>query len=117
MGYLDYLLEAQLACRGHAEAALYALDGGFALPGDKAHYPPDRVVDIKHVRLDITLDLDAKRVRGTVAHTFSPLNDGVSSIDLDAVELEIIHVRLASGLPLTHSRSDGKLHIDLDAPR
>ena len=39
-------------------------------------------------RLDISLDLDAKRIDGSVTHRFSPLNDGLSAIDLDAVELK-----------------------------
>src|SRR4051812_9855822 len=71
MDYADYL-EAFLSCRGHAESAP---DGGFSLPGDKPHYARDKVVDYKHFRLDISLDLDAKRVAGTVAHTFSAINE------------------------------------------
>ena len=116
MGFLDYILESQLSCRGHSAAEL-ALDGDFALPGDKPHYARDRAVDIKHVRLDIRLDLDERRISGSAAHTFSPLNEGLTAIELDAVELEIGGVRLASGLPLSFNRSDGRLHIDLDAAR
>ena len=73
MGIEDYGLESWLTCRGYGERDYYvAADGVFPLPGDKPHYPRDRVVDIKHVRLDITLDLDAKRISGRVAHTFTP---------------------------------------------
>jgi len=61
MDYADYL-EAFLSCRGHSESAP---DGGFSLPGDKPHYARDKVVDYKHFRLDISLDLDAKRVAGS----------------------------------------------------
>jgi aminopeptidase N len=125
MGFLDYLEQSQLVCRGHNELELLVLDGGFALPGDKPHYARDRVVDIKHVRLDIKLDLDAKRISGSVAHTFTPLNEGVTAIELDAVDLEISSVSLMNppqtagppSRPLSFSRSDGRLRIELDAPR
>ena len=116
MSYADYIETSLLSCRGHDEAELFAQDGRFSLPGDKPHYPRDRTVDIEHVRLDIHLDLDAKRIRGSVTHAFSPLNDGVASLDLDAVELEISSVRLGSGASLSHSLSDGRLRIELDRP-
>ncbi|MPZ49015.1 MAG: hypothetical protein GEU75_06860 [Dehalococcoidia bacterium] len=117
MGYADHLFESEMACRGHNDSDLLAEGGGFPLPGDKPHYPRDRAVNMKHVRLDFNLDLDVKRISGSVSHTFSPVNDGVESIDLDAVELDILGVRLSSGLPLGHSLSEGRLHIELDAPR
>src|SRR3972149_9313964 len=121
---MDYA-EGGLSCRGRLERGallqngLFPLpgDGLFPLPGDKPHYPRDRAVDIEHVRLDISLDLDAKRISGSVAHTFSALNDGLSAIELDAVELEIAGVRLAGGAALGHSLADGRLRIELDRPR
>ena len=59
----------------------------------------------------------AKRISGSVAHTFSPLNEGLTSLDLDSVELDISGVKLASGSPLNFSVSGNRLHIDLDAER
>ena len=108
MDYADYL-ESFLSCRGHVESAP---DGGFSLPGDKPHYARDKVVDYKHFRLDISLDLDAKRVAGTVAHTFSAINEGVTSIDLDQRDLEITDVRIVDGEALKFSVEDGRLKVD-----
>ncbi len=108
--------QLQLSCRGHEEAESLDRHDGFPLPGDKPRYPRDRVVDMKHIRLDINLDLDQKRISGSVTHTFSPVNEGVSSLDLDAVELDITGVELADGIPLNFSLPDGRLHIDLDRP-
>ena len=110
----DYSFETELSCRGHA-FALNALAGPFALPGDKAQYPRDRVVDIKHVRLDIKLDLDAKQISGRVAHTFSPLTDDVDAFELDAVELAIHAVRNSDGADLPHSLAGGRLRIELSS--
>src|SRR3954453_22759788 len=109
MDNLDFLLESQLSCRGHGE---YLDTPPFALPGDSAKYPRARLVDMKHVRLDFSLDLDSKRIDGRVAHTFAPLNDGVSSIDLDAVDLDVTDVRISDGDALKYSLSDGRLHIE-----
>jgi len=117
MGKEDYLLEARLGCRGHGEQEVVAADGLFPLPGDKPKYPRDRVVDIKHVRLDISLDLDNKRIKGRVAHTFTPLNDGLTALELDAVELDIASIRNSSGTELKHSQAGGRLRIELAAPR
>ena len=113
---MDYA-ESGLSCRGRLERGALLQNGLFPLPGDKPHYPRDRAVDIEHVRLDISLDLDAKRISGRVAHTFSALNDGLSAIELDAVELEIAGVRLTGGAALGHSLADGRLRIELDRPR
>ena len=110
MDLLEHLLEGAASCRDHGFVAAFA--GPFALPGDKPQYPRDRVVDVKHVRLDITLDLDAKRISGAVSHTFSALNDGVSSIELDSVELDISAVTSPTGV-LPHNLSDGRLIIEL----
>jgi len=109
MSGANYERESLAGCRGHGSA----LDGTFPLPGDKPKYPRDRVVDIKHVRLDVALDLDAKRIGGRVAHTFVPLNDGLTSLELDAVELQIGAVRSAEGKALAHGQSEGRLRIDL----
>src|SRR5688572_32006715 len=111
MGSSDYLLENLAGCRDHFAGAVF--NGAFALPGDKPRYPRDRIANIKHVRLDIALDLDAKRISGGVSHTFSPLNDGLDHIELDAVDLTIGAVRNAVGRDLAHSLSGGRLRIEL----
>ena len=69
MDLIEHLIEGTASCRDHELMGAFA--GPFALPGDRARYPRDRVVDMKHVRLDITLDLDAKRISGGRHHTRS----------------------------------------------
>lgn len=117
MPYEDYLLDARLTCRAHGEQEAAGAEGLFPMPGDKPRYPRDRVADIKHVRLDVQLDLDNKRVTGRVAHTFTPLNDGLTALDLDAVDLEIARVTAANGAALAYSLSDGRLHVELPEPK
>ncbi len=110
MDLIEHLIEGAVSCRDHGSVSAFA--GAFALPGDKPQYPRDRVVDMKHVRLDYTLDLDAKRISGKVAHTFSALNEGASKLELDAIGLDIAGVNGPSGA-LTFDLSDGHLSIDL----
>src|SRR5947208_79806 len=66
-----------------------------ALPGDRAVWPRDRVVDIVHIKIDIRLDVPNKSVSGTATHTVAPLNDGTRWLELDAVDMEISAVTVA----------------------
>ena len=102
-------------CGGVFGAALGA-QRPFALPGDTPHYARDRVVDVRHIKLEISIDPKAKRIEGAVHTTFAPINDGVSHVEFDAVEMEIRGVRLgaaknARALPYTYE--GGKLRIEL----
>ena len=89
----------------------------FALPGDESHWPRDRVCQIRHLKLELTLDVDNKRLSGVATHTLSPINDGLERVEFDAVELQIDSVRSGDGTPLTYSYQDSKLGIDLGSPR
>ncbi len=60
-----------------------------ALPGDAPRWPRDRAVDVRHIKLDVALDVPAKRVSGTATHTVRALNDGLSRIPFDAIDMRI----------------------------
>ena len=90
----------------------------FALPGDTPHYARDRVVDVQHIRLEITIDPERKRIEGTAQTTFVPINDGVSHVEFDAVELEIADVRVSpKSARARYSYDGGKLRIELSGQR
>ncbi len=86
----------------------------FELPGDRPHYPPDRPADIKHVKLDITLDFAADSIYGTAYTTFVALYEEVKTITFDAVELHIEKVERVDGPALTYSATNDKLIVTLD---
>ncbi len=79
----------RISC-AHGEAP----DGphGHALPGDAPRWPRDREVEVRHTKLDVKLDVPAKRVSGSVTHTVRAFNDGTASVGLDAVDLDIAGV-------------------------
>ena len=83
-----------------------------ALPGDRAVWPRDRVVDVVHMKVDVRLDVPNKRVSGTVTHTVAAMNDGVTTAEFDAIDMEIQSVLVAK--QTAAYRYDGaKLFIDL----
>ncbi|MCH8994235.1 MAG: HEAT repeat domain-containing protein [Chloroflexi bacterium] len=90
----------------------------FTMPGDTPHYARDRVVDVRHIKLEIEIDPERKRIDGVVRTTFTPINDGVRHVEFDAVELEISSVTIAGRRTKPEYTYDGnRLRIDLGARR
>jgi aminopeptidase N len=86
----------------------------FVLPGARPTFAPDRVVDVRHLRIEVAIDFAERRVEGTCRQTLAALNDGPTRVRLDAVEMEIREVR-AGGAPAPF-RYDGKtLEVELGA--
>jgi aminopeptidase N len=88
----------------------------FALPGARPRYAPDRLVDVEHIRLELTLELEARRVHGSCSITLTPILDGVRFLELDAVELEIERVSTDTA-ELAFSHDGKRLRIDLERER
>ena len=81
----------------------------FALPGDTPHYARDRLVDVRHIKLEIAIDPEAKRIEGTAHTTFVPINDGLRHVEFDAVEMEIKSVRIEGRRTRPRYTYDGSL--------
>ena len=65
----------------------------FARPGSTANYGPDRPIRVRHLALDLRPDLAAKRIDAIATLTVEAIVDGVASIELDAVDLDVHSVR------------------------
>ena len=85
----------------------------FALPGARPRYAPDRACDVQHIRLELRLDVPDRRIDGVCRTTVAPIVPDVQSLELDAVEMDIHSVTLASGAPLAFAYDGKKLRIDL----
>ena len=83
-----------------------------ALPGDRAMWPRDRVVDVKHIKVQLKVDVASKAVSGIVTHTVAPLNDGLRWVEFDAVEMEIESVSVARAAA-PYEYDGAKLRVDL----
>ena len=76
----------QAAC---ARAGLMDGPNGHALPGDGPSWPRDRDVVVKHTTLNVRIDVENRGVAGTVTHTVRAFEDGLRSLNLDAIDLRI----------------------------
>ena len=88
---------------------------GHALPGDKPRWTRDRVADVKHIALDLDLDLAAGAVFGTATHTVAAINDGLAAVPFDAIEMTIEAVA-AQGKPATWDYDGANLLVALAKP-
>ena len=61
----------------------------FALPGAKPQYVPDRPGRVRHIALDLALDLAQQRFDATCTISLQPVRSGIARLELDAVGLQI----------------------------
>ncbi|MGK2964503.1 MAG: M1 family aminopeptidase [Tepidiformaceae bacterium] len=87
-----------------------------ALPGDRQVWPRDRVVDVRHTRLELKLDLPARGISGTATHTVAPLNDGLGHVEFDACEMTIESVKVA-GSAASYDYDGARIRIDIGGAR
>jgi aminopeptidase N len=92
--------------------AAFAASRPFPLTGDQAHYARDLVVDVRHIKLEISIDPARRHVGGVATHTVQAINDGVHSVEFDAAEMAISAVT-ADGKPADFSYSDPVLRVNL----
>ena len=72
---------------GESESA--RLKAGATPPPGGKSYAPDKLVDVLHIKLEVSFDLADRAVHGTATHTISPLSDGLDHLVLDCVELTV----------------------------
>ena len=92
----------------------------FQLPGAKPQYNPDRYGQVTHIALDLKLDIPHQICSGTCTTTLNPIRNGITSIVMDAVDMEIISIQVLSEvqkydydgkqitIELTHATTIGK---------
>jgi aminopeptidase N len=69
----------------------------FALPGARLQYGPDKVVDVLHIHLDLRPDVERRRLDAHCTTTVRAIEDDVSRLVLDAVDLQVHAVRRDGG--------------------
>ncbi|MBV9121200.1 MAG: M1 family metallopeptidase [Chloroflexi bacterium] len=83
----------------------------FNLPGDSAHYAPDRRYRAEHLMLELTVDPPRRRVEGTATYTLraAQVQTDRPPLLLDAAEMDIAEV--SGGGAWTHR--DGVLEVEM----
>ncbi len=87
----------------------------FELPGARPHYNPDRPGQVEHIFLDLTLDIPNQSFAGTCTIRLNPIRDGITSLDLDAVNLIIQSVQV-DGAAQAFDYDGEQLHVRLGQP-
>jgi aminopeptidase N len=85
---------------------------------DTLNYPPDRVVDFEHMRLELDIpDMNTPTLSAKETLTFTALAPVVEKITLDAHKLGIDRVyAIGRGRAVTHSYDDDTLTLAFDPP-
>jgi aminopeptidase N len=73
-------------------------------------------VDVRHVRLDVSVDPERKTIEGVARHTVAALNDGTSLVVFDAAELAVTGVSGEDGRPLRFEHAGGQVTAHLARP-
>jgi aminopeptidase N len=87
----------------------------FPLPGAQPQFGPDKVVDVVHIHLDLRPDIEAARLEASCTTTVRAIENGVTRLVLDAVDLRVRAVT-HEGAPLRFRSTSATLEIALGAP-
>src|SRR5262249_28573306 len=89
-------------------------------PAPKAppvQWPRSHNYHVKHYKIELSIDMPGKSIAGQTIVTLNPFKSDLSEIDLDAGEMKISSVRLATGAPLKFRYEDQeKLYVELGHP-
>jgi len=86
------------AHKGHTLQAQSAAPGdGESMPRPRK-YAPDRIIDVQHLKLEITPDFEARSIEGIATVTFSPIAKAIDGMSLDAVDLRVSEVESTQSL-------------------
>ncbi|GAC1575017.1 MAG: M1 family aminopeptidase [Candidatus Elarobacter sp.] len=86
----------------------------FALPGTRAQYGPDKMVDVLHIDLYLRPDIERRRLDARCTTTVRAIEDGVHRLVLDAVDLTVAAVRTTDGRALPYRSASETLEIALE---
>ena len=75
--------------------------------------PRDRTFHVKHLKLEVSFDDEERKVKGTSTLVLIPINDGLKSLELDAVDMTISRVTDGDGRHLDFEVADGKILVRL----
>ena len=73
----------------------------------------DREVDIHHIKIDVSVNIESGTVKGNVTHTFSPFSSSLDAFSLDAEDMTILRARLA-GKDIGFNQANDKAYLTLN---
>lgn len=103
------------SCKGQRMGAFS--DHAFAPPDVREHWPPERTFRLLHMRLDLSIDEEAKTISGTATHRLAAINDGLKEVAFDQDGLEIRGVKDDAGKALEFEVHGERLVVRLARSR
>lgn len=79
------------------------------------HYAPDRVVDVRHIKIEVTPDFAAKTIRATTTLEFAPIAKPTRLVTLGAVGLRVEKIEASRKLA-EHSSTGEHLKLLFEEP-
>lgn len=110
------MFEHELKCRcstSYSETSLLPRSSQFHLPEARPQFAPDRLVDVEHIKLELTVDLQGKTLKGSCTTDFRAVAPAVGKITFDAIDLVVEQVFDASGAELRFDQEPRKLVVYL----
>lgn len=92
--------------RHHERCGCSAAGGPFALASAKRHYERPRPFSVRHLALDLALDVAAKRVSGSATLDIERVAPKTDTLSLDAVGFTLNRVQIDLGSGLTDAPYD-----------
>lgn len=84
---------------------------------DRRNYPPDRVVDFEHMKLEIDIpDMNIPELTARETLTFTPIGAPVASLGLNAHNFEIRSVELVGGGKADYAYDGDRLQLTFAPP-
>lgn len=84
------------------------------VPGRK--YARDRLIDIQHLKLDVTPDFAKRTIRATATLSFKPIARPLPKLELDAVGLSFVSIECKGGTIADRDVSAEKLTLTFATP-
>ena len=103
-------LEEIACCQAGSGGAAGSERRPFGFAGAEPRYPPDRVADIRHTRLELRVDPRRKTLSGVATHRLAPIARPLRRLPLNLVELTVDGVTMG-GKNLEFDHHDGVLDI------
>ena len=79
-------------------------------------YGRARPMDVKHIRLDLSIDFDLERISGVATNTLTAIGKPLRRVSFDAVDLNVSRVTDGNGANLDFENTGSELHVFLDPP-
>ena len=93
----------------------YALHAIEQMRSERA-YGRARPMDIRHIRLDLSIDFESEQVSGVATNTLVAIGKPLRRILFDAVDLDVSRVTDGRGVELDFENTGTELYVYLDPP-